>query len=91
MLRRILAAVVLAGWAAPAGAQVRTDERVDVARVLVDVRVTDHGGGAARPGARDLPDATVQAPTGGGVPPGRLTVFMFQTVSNGRGSGACCR
>ena len=43
-LRRMLTLVVAAGWAVPAGAQVRTDERVDVARVLVDVRVTDNRG-----------------------------------------------
>ena len=40
----MLTLVVAAGWAVPAGAQVRTDERVDVARVLVDVRVTDNRG-----------------------------------------------
>lgn len=44
MWRSVLAIAVLAGWAVPAGAQVRTDERVEVARILVDVRVTDHRG-----------------------------------------------
>ncbi len=48
MWRRTLAIAVIAGGAVPAGAQVRTDERVDVARVLVDARVTDGAGQPVR-------------------------------------------
>jgi VWFA-related protein len=48
MWRRTLAIALIAGGAVPAAAQVRTDERVDVARVLVDARVTDRAGQPVR-------------------------------------------
>ncbi len=44
----MLAIAVIAGGPAPAEAQVRTDERVNVARVLVDARVTDRAGQPVR-------------------------------------------
>ena len=49
MVRRFFVLVVaIAAGAAPAGAQVRADERVDVARVLVDARVTGPRGEPVR-------------------------------------------
>lgn len=105
MVRRLAAIAVLTACPLPGAAQIRTDERVNVARVLVDVRVTDGrnkpvrgleasdfrvdidgrpariesatwigfdsagGGAAVEPRAAAAP---------GVVPPGRITVFMFQ-------------
>ena len=43
-VRTLMALAIAAACACPAGAQVRSDERVDVARVLVDVRVTKNDG-----------------------------------------------
>ena len=88
------------GLAADAGAQVRIDERVEVRRVLVDVRVTDSAGRPIRGlskedfrvdlDGRSAPIEWVQW-VGTGAPPGTRTTPAPAESSVAAGPGAAAR
>ncbi len=83
MWRRALVIVVAVGGAVPAAAQVRSDERVEVARVLVDARVTDRQG---RP-VRDLRAADFQVEIDGSAAPVESATWIgYASSTLGAGS-----